>query len=145
MQNAIHAVWILLFFYFRTFHILRLLLFAGIFLVSVHRTVVFCSVLIVLLIGVERYTLVRHPLKSLGWWTWKKVCLLLTIILVDTAGVAIPIGSATRYGDFVKKDNTTQKVCSVPVSRKYLASSLLRSTGCCFLFCAGSCVDLAVR
>ncbi|XP_064616276.1 alpha-1A adrenergic receptor-like [Liolophura sinensis] len=63
------------------------------------RPVLVCSVLIFLLIGVKRYTIVCHPLKSLGWWTRKKVCLLLVIIFVTSAGVAVPIGIVTRYDD----------------------------------------------
>lgn len=72
---------------------------------------VVCSCLIFLLVGVERYTVLCHPLKSLGWWTWKKVCVLLVIILFITVGISIPYGFATVYEEVILNDNTTLAYC----------------------------------
>lgn len=56
-----------------------------------------CSTQIYILIAVERYTVLCHPLRSLGWWTRKKVFILLTIIWAISVCICVPYGYATRY------------------------------------------------
>lgn len=75
------------------------------FLTSLDRGIPVCSALIFLLTGVERYTVLCHPLKSLRWWTLKKVFFSLSIILVVSLTVCIPYGHANIHGAFLNSSD----------------------------------------
>lgn len=86
---------------------------SGIFICSINRGAKVCSILIFFLVGVERYTMLCYPLKSFGWWTYWKVCLLLVTIFFISAGVSAPYGFAAMYLSHVFPHNTTAIYCYI--------------------------------
>lgn len=94
---------------------------SGVFINSIDRGAGVCSTLLFLLIGVERYTVLCHPLKSLGWWTSKKVCLLLILVFVVTLAVCIPYGMTGVYEEiFNTRENTTETECFLNLDDQWL-------------------------
>lgn len=83
---------------------------SGTFAWLMDRGIVVCSVLTFLLVGVERYTVLCYPLKSLGIWTLKRVSLLLVLIWTISVGVSIPFGFMTKF-EPCGTGNSTRMCC----------------------------------
>lgn len=79
---------------------------------SLERGAFVCSVLTFLLVGVERYTVLCYPLRSLGIWTGTRVCLLLVLIWAIAIGASVPYGINTKF-EPCGTGNSTKMCCDL--------------------------------
>ncbi|XP_064597458.1 mu-type opioid receptor-like [Liolophura sinensis] len=109
---------------------------------SIERGSSVCGDLTFLLIGVERYTMLCHPLRTIGMWTRPKVCFVLLLIWIITVTVSIPFGYAARYEE-IHANNFSDGVHDIgyhkpwiaPVQQSILGSnSTIKGTYCYIAF-----------